>query len=72
MYCTSSSGYSFSTAFWLSLFFGGFGADRFYLGHILTGFLKLGSLGGFGFWSLIDLIFLACGVLNPADETLFK
>jgi TM2 domain-containing membrane protein YozV len=68
----SSSNYSLSTALWLSLFFGGFGADRFYLGHVFTGFLKLFSLGGLGVWSFIDVIFIACGVLTPADGTLFK
>jgi TM2 domain-containing membrane protein YozV len=59
-------------AIFLSLFFGGFGADRFYLGHITTGFIKLVSLGGFGIWSVIDVFFLFCGVLTPSDGTLFK
>ena len=60
-----------TTAITFSVFFGGFGADRFYLGHITTGVLKLLSFGGFGIWSLLDVIFLACGALNPKDGTLF-
>jgi TM2 domain-containing membrane protein YozV len=71
MYCVTTSGYSLTTAILLSLMFGGFGADRFYLGHVATGFVKLLALGGFGIWSLIDVIFLCCGVLNPRDGTLF-
>lgn len=72
MYCKSSSGFSLTTAIALSVVFGGFGADRFYLGHITTGVLKLLSFGGFGIWSLIDVIFLVCGALTPKDGTLFK
>ena len=39
----------------LSVFFGHFGVDRFYVGDIGLGIVKLLSLGGFGIWWIIDL-----------------
>lgn len=47
---------SFLTTWLLSLLVGVLGADRFYLGKIGTGVLKLVTLGGFGVWALVDLI----------------
>jgi hypothetical protein len=40
----------------LSLLLGVLGVDRFYLGKVGTGILKLITLGGIGIWALIDLI----------------
>jgi TM2 domain-containing membrane protein YozV len=43
----------------LSIFLGSLGIDRFYMGYIGTGILKLITLGGIGIWWLIDLILIA-------------
>ena len=51
----------------LSIFLGELGIDRFYLGYIVTGILKLITCGGFGIWWLIDLIMIATGKLKPKD-----
>jgi TM2 domain-containing membrane protein YozV len=42
----------------LSWFFGVLGVDRFYLGHIKLGILKLLTIGGLGIWALIDFILI--------------
>lgn len=51
----------------LSIFLGELGIDRFYLGYIGTGILKLITCGGFGIWWLIELIMIATGKLKPKD-----
>jgi hypothetical protein len=50
---------SYVTALLLSIFLGGLGIDRFYLGYTGLGVAKLLTLGGCGIWSLIDLILIA-------------
>lgn len=55
------------TAILLSIFTGGLGIDRFYLGYTGLGVLKLLTSGGLGIWSLIDLIMICTGSLRPAD-----
>jgi len=43
----------------LSIFLGGLAIDRFYMGYIGTGILKLITFGGLGIWFVIDLILIA-------------
>jgi hypothetical protein len=55
------------TALLLSLFVGTLGIDRFYLGYIGLGVIKLITLGACGIWTLIDLILIAVGSLDDAN-----
>ena len=43
----------------MSIFFGSLGVDRFIMGKVGTGLLKLFTLGGLGVWWLIDVILIA-------------
>ena len=43
----------------MSILFGSLGVDRFIMGHIGLGILKLITFGGFGIWWLVDLILIA-------------
>lgn len=52
------SGKSFLVTWLLSLLLGVLGVDRFYLGKVGTGILKLVTIGGLGVWALIDLVLL--------------
>lgn len=65
--CNVVTGHKWSMALVLSILFGGFGVDRFYLGHWQEGVGKLFSFGGFGVWTLIDTILISIGYLKPAD-----
>lgn len=56
-----------TTTIVLSVLLGGLGFDRFYLGYIGLGILKLITGGGFGIWWLVDLIMACTGSLRPAD-----
>lgn len=51
----------------LSLFLGVLGVDRFYLGKIGTGLLKLFTIGGLGIWYLIDLIMVVAGGMRDKE-----
>lgn len=58
----------YMTAIVLTIALGGYGADRFYLGRIGTGILKLVTAGCFGLWTVIDSIKIANGSLRAVDE----
>jgi hypothetical protein len=51
----------------LSIFLGPLGADRFYVGKVGTGLLKLITLGGLGVWTIIDVIFVALRRFDDKD-----
>lgn len=52
---------SATVALFLCMFLGFLGIHRFYVGKIITGILMILTLGGFGFWTLRDLIYIASG-----------
>jgi TM2 domain-containing membrane protein YozV len=58
--------------FTLSFFFGYFGIDRFIIGDVLLGILKLITFGGCGLWALIDLIFIIDRTKNVNYQTLLN
>jgi TM2 domain-containing membrane protein YozV len=64
---TSNPPKSFLTALILSIFVGWLGVDRFYLGHIGLGILKLLTGGGCGIWYLIDIILIATRQVKDSE-----
>ena len=58
---------SFVTALLLSFFLGALGVDRFYLGYVGLGIVKLLTFGGLGIWALIDFIMIALRKVTSAD-----
>ena len=60
----------FLALFFLSFTWGAFGVDRFYMGLVGTGILKLITFGGFGFWTLIDLFVIMTGTFKDKQGRL--
>jgi TM2 domain-containing membrane protein YozV len=63
---------SWVAALLLCIFFGVFGAHRFYVGKIGTAILMLLTLGGFGIWAVVDLIIIICQDFKDKDGKVLK
>ena len=63
----AAAGKSQVTALILAVLIGGIGIHRFYLGYTWQGIVQLLTLGGCGIWSLIDLIRIITGDLQPKN-----
>jgi hypothetical protein len=57
----------YMVALLLSIFLGELGVDRFYMGYIGLGVLKLLTGGGCGIWWLVDVIMIATNSLKDAQ-----
>jgi TM2 domain-containing membrane protein YozV/phage FluMu protein Com len=60
------------TAFALSIFLGGYGADRLYMGQVWLGVIKMLTGGGCGIWTIIDWFIVGCGAMKDAEGNSLK
>ncbi|MCL2261302.1 MAG: NINE protein [Fibromonadales bacterium] len=69
---TEKSDINWSMLFFISFILGMLGVDKFYLGHKKQGIWKLLTLGGFGFWWILDLIIIMFGEVQDASGKVVK
>jgi TM2 domain-containing membrane protein YozV len=62
-----TGGKDWLVALLLSIFLGAFAIDRFYLGYVGLGILKLITCGGAGVWAIIDIILIATGKMTDKN-----
>lgn len=65
--CRYVTHYYYQTAVLLSIFFGIFGLDRFYLGYIAIGVLKFCTFGFMLIGYLFDMLLIMTQTLRPSD-----
>ncbi len=56
----------------LSHFLGFLGVDRFYVGKVLTGILKLVTFGGLGIWAFVDFLLICFGKFKDKDGRVLR
>jgi hypothetical protein len=66
--CFEEGDLAFPTVLICSILFGIFGVDRFLLGHIALGVLKMSTAGGLLIWWIVDVLMIAAGALGPYPE----
>jgi len=54
-------------AFLLCFFLGALGIHRFYVGKTGTGIAQLLTLGGLGFWALVDFVMITVGKFTDKE-----